>query len=410
MRKISILLLLAFTFVFLYTPPLTIFPLQADILIYGVMALAICIVGNVWGFIRVPGLNRTYFCILLLLLYATLMMIASPDKNVGMMDLNIVRIIRFLIEVIIFPYVLVKVFVAKRVFREEIVQYLIYLAIFQAYISVLMIFVPPFKDFVTTFIIVFSESNKLSAESLLNERVFGIGSEYLFGLPIFQAMMACVYITVTKKKSFFFFFNLICLICSAIFCARTSLFVFACYYLYYFLLNFRKHLGISIISMGIIGGVVYMAYNFLMSIDDIVAIEHFNRAFNGQYEGGYDALLDTMLYFPDDFITWVFGDGTYPFFAKRNSDIGYVNDLFFGGLLYLSLEFFSLYFLFNNARKADYLQNILPLLFMALIVLHYKGCVYGGNNFMKGIMILYYTVFIAKSEVMPAGVIDKSNI
>ena len=410
MRKISILLLLAFTFVFLYTPQLTIFPLNVDILIYGVMALAICLVGNVWEFIRVPGLNKTYFCILLLLFYATLKAIAFPDNNVGMMDLNIVHVIRFLIEVIIFPYVLVKVFVAKGVFREEIVKYLIYLAIFQAYISVLMIFVPPFKDFVTSFIITFNEDNKLLSVTLLNERVFGIGSEYLFALPIFQAMMACVYISVTTKKSVFFFFNLICLICSAIFCARTSLFVFACYFLYYYSLNFRKHPRISIITMGIIGGCVYMAYDFLMSIDDIVAIEHFNKAFNGQYEGGYDMLLDTMLFFPEDFITWVFGDGTYPFFAKRGSDIGYVNDLFFGGLLYLSLEFLSLYFLFNNARRADYLQNILPLLFMTLIVLHYKGSIYGCNNFMKGIMIMYYAVFIAKNEVMPAGEIDKNNI
>lgn len=410
MRKISILLLLAFTFVFLYTPQLTIFPLNVDILIYGVMALAIRLVGNVWEFIRVPGLNKAYFCILLLLFYATLKAIAFPDNNVGMMDLNIVHVIRFLIEVIIFPYVLVKLFVAKEVFREEIVKYLTYLAIFQAYISVLMIFEPPFKDFVTSYIITFNEGNRLLSETLLNERVFGIGSEYLFALPIFQAMMACVYISVTTKKSVFFFFNLICLICSAIFCARTSLLVFVCYFFYYYSLNFSKHPRISIITMGIIGGCVYMAYDFLMSIDDIVAIEHFNKAFNGQYEGGYDNLLDRMLFFPEDLITWVFGDGTYPFFAKRNSDIGYVNDLFFGGLLYLSLEFLSLYFLFDKARKADYLQRILPLLFMALIVLHYKGSIYGGNNFMKGIMIMYYAVFIAKSEVMPAGVIDKSNI
>lgn len=410
MRKSSILLLLTFTFVFLYTPPLTIFPLQIDILIYGVMALmAIGLKGNVLGFVRVPGLKQSYSCIMLLLLYSVLLTLVVPDNNVEIMDLNIVHVIRFLIEVIIFPYILVKIFIEKGVYREQIVKYLLYLAIFQAYTSVLMIFVPPFKDFVTTFIISFSESNKLSAETLLTERVFGIGSEYLFGLPIFQAMMACVYISVTKKKKVFFFFNLICLICSAIFCARTSLFVFACYFLYYYAKNFRRHLIISVITMGIIGAGVYMAYNYLMSIEGIVAIEHFNRAFNGEYQG-YDSLLDSMLFFPEDFMTWVFGNGTYAFFAKRASDLGYVNDLFFGGLLYLSLEFFSLYFLYKKARKADYLQNILPLLFMVLIVLHYKGSVYREHDFMKGIMIMYYAVFLAKSKVMSAGLINKKSI
>lgn len=398
MKKSSVLLLLAFTFVYLYTPPLTIFPLQIDILIYGVMALLVIgLKDEVLGFVRVPGLKRSYSCIILLLLYSVLLMIAAHDNNVEIMDLNVVHIIRILIEVIIFPYILVKVFIEKGVYREQIVKYLLCLAIFQAYTSVLMIFVPPFKDFVTTFIITFSESNKLSAETLLTERVFGIGSEYLFGLPIFQAMMACVYISVTKKN-LFFFFNLICLICSAIFCARTSLFVFACYFLYYYSKNFKKNLIISVITMGIIGVGVYMAYNYLMSIEGIVAIEHFNRAFNGEYQG-YDSLLDSMLFFPEDFITWVFGNGTYAFFAKKASDLGYVNDLFYGGLLYLSLEFFSLYFLYKKAKKADYLQNILPLLFISLIILHYKGSVYREHDFMKGIMIMYYAVFLAKSKV-----------
>ena len=398
MKKSSVLLLLAFTFVYLYTPPLTIFPLQIDILIYGVMALLVIgLKDEVLGFVRVPGLKRSYSCIILLLLYSVLLMISAHDNNVEIMDLNVVHIIRILIEVIIFPYILVKVFIEKGVYREQIVKYLLCLAIFQAYTSVLMIFVPPFKDFVTTFIITFSESNKLSAETLLTERVFGIGSEYLFGLPIFQAMMACVYISVTKKN-LFFFFNLICLICSAIFCARTSLFVFACYFLYYYSKNFKKNLIISVITMGIIGVGVYMAYNYLMSIEGIVAIEHFNRAFNGEYQG-YDSLLDSMLFFPEDFITWVFGNGTYAFFAKKASDLGYVNDLFYGGLLYLSLEFFSLYFLYKKAKKADYLQNILPLLFISLIILHYKGSVYREHDFMKGIMIMYYAVFLAKSKV-----------
>lgn len=68
--------------------------------------------------------------------------------------------------------------------------------------------------------------------------------------------------------------------------------------------------------MGLISGFVYSVYIYLINIEGVIAIEHFNRAFNGRYQG-YDSLFDTMLFFPTDLLTWLFGNGSYVFFDKK---------------------------------------------------------------------------------------------
>lgn len=394
MRNIYILFLCLFTFVFIYTPPLHFIPVQIDLFIYAItFYLVLSQRINILGFLGTPGLNKSFHCNLVLLSYSILLTLLVPP-SIGLMDLNPVKIVRLLIEVFGIPYVIISVYFKKGLSRKKIVDVLLWIAIIQSYIAILMIFVPSVKSFVTTSILRFDTANKLSFQSLLDERVFGIGSEYLFGLPIFQAMMACVYINVTKEKRFFFLFNLLCLIGSAIFCARSSLFVFLCYFLYYFVNRFKTHVVSSILMMGLISGIVYSIYIYLINIEGIIAIEHFNRAFNGQYQG-YDSLFDTMLFFPTDLLTWLFGNGSYVFFdKKRASDLGYVNDIFYGGVFYLSLEILAMYYLYKEAQKANYLYSVLPLLFLSLLVLNYKGSVYSAKDYMKGIMLLYYTVVL----------------
>ena len=392
MKHISKFLILVFTFIYIYTPPLCIWPTQIDVLIYIVFAfLIVAYKCNPWSALKVGGIKTSFNIMLVLLLFSICWTLANPP-SIGITDLNPVRILRLIIEVLFFPFILVSVCQNEGITQRRMIYGLIYLAIFQAYISVLMIFIPPIKDFVTTYIIQFGENNKLTAETLFTSRVWGIGSEYLFALPIFQAMMTCVYISFHEKKNILFYFNLFCLIASAIFCARTSIFVLLGYFIYYSAKNIKKHFITTLLLIIFIPVVIWYAFKNLLSIDDIVAINQFNRAFNGEYQG-YDSLFDSMLFFPNDISTWIIGNGTYAFFAQRNSDLGYVNDIFFGGLVYLLLEILSLYPLYKRTGRANVLSNVMPFLFLILLVLHYKGSIYLANDFMKGLFLLYYIAF-----------------
>lgn len=401
MKHISTILLLIFTFIYLYTPPLTILPVQIDVLIYlifGFMALKKSC--NPIYALRVVGIRPAFNVMIVLFIISVFWTIFAPPRNIGFMDLKPISIIRLMVEVLFFPFVLVYFCKKKGFCQKQMIYALIYLAILQAYISVLMIFSPTVKDFITTYIISFTGNSKLAADSLLNTRVFGIASEYLFAMPIFQSMMACVYVSVHKKKSFFFYINMFCLICSAIFCARTSIFVFVGYLIYYNAKNIKTHFFSTFFYVTVIAIASWYAFHYLLSVDNILAIKHFNKAFTGEYD--LSTFVDHHLFFPDDIVTWIMGDGTYKLFARRNSDLGYVNDIFYGGLVFLLLEMSSLYILYKRSLKANVLTNVLPFMFLILLVLHYKGNTYSANNFMKGIFLLYYITFFVKDNYIIA--------
>ena len=399
MKYFSKILLLVFAFIYIYTPSLIIWPTQIDVLIYIVFALMVVVSKcNPFNALRIEGIKTSVMFMILLVFYSSIWTIVEPPMNIGLTDLSPIRIVRLIIEGVIFSYILV--FVAKKngVTQKQMIYGLIYLAIFQSYISVLMIFIPSVKDFVTTYIIHFGTGNKLLAETLFANRVFGIGSEYLFALPIFQAMMACVYVSVQEKKNIFFYFNLLCLISSAIFCARTSLFVLLGYFIYRCVKNLRKHFFFIIIMAVAVACVLWYALQKLLLVEDIAAVANFVRIFKGEYQG-YDMLFDSMLFFPEDIVTWIMGDGTYVFYASRNSDLGYVNDIFYGGLVFLLLEILSLYALYKRVRRTRFLADVFPFLFLILFVIHYKGSIFSANDFMKGIFLLYYIAFSVKDDL-----------
>ena len=63
----------------------------------------------------------------------------------------------------------------------------------------------------------------------------------------------------------------------------------------------------------------------------------------GEFSTGSTDVLETMWVWPSDLHTWIFGRGTYGVF-ENDSDIGYVNFVFYCGLIGMVL--FSIYFLY----------------------------------------------------------------
>src|SRR5690606_29985192 len=80
------------------------------------------------------------------------------------------------------------------------------------------------------------------------------------------------------------------------------------------------------------------------------------------FSGHIALLFGDMLYFPSTVLGLIFGEGRYVFGNPNDvqSDVGYVNDILFGGLIYFGFYFRSLYKLFYfRIKEADFTYRLL---------------------------------------------------
>lgn len=78
----------------------------------------------------------------------------------------------------------------------------------------------------------------------------------------------------------------------------------------------------------------------------------------------YDALTGRMFFFPDSLFGILFGDGKTVMGRDLGSDIGYVNQIFTGGLVYLFLLIFTLWVFYINFERVAKNKFITFFLFL----------------------------------------------
>ena len=123
----------------------------------------------------------------------------------------------------------------------------------------------------------------------------------------------------------------------------------------------------------------------------------FNLIFGLDSSGvsNYSILSDTMVFLPEKEINILFGEGRSVFDALgKDSDIGYINQIFIGGIFYLGLLFFYLGFMVK--RFISYSENyFFALLFMlTIIICNIKGSAFFISTGFFRIFTLYYVYSI----------------
>ena len=95
--------------------------------------------------------------------------------------------------------------------------------------------------------------------------------------------------------------------------------------------------------------------------------------FSGEEAENVDGLTGTMVFFPEDLITWLIGTGHNVFSHKYNgqtSDIGYIIRLLYGGIFYMILTVGYLFFTCKRVYQIDKAVGLLLLL--SVLVFNYK--------------------------------------
>lgn len=302
-----------------------------------------------------------------------------------------------IIELFLVPFALITVFENNGFKTEDYEKLFVNTACLATIITCLCFFIPSIGDFVKYKLLILNEDKNIwdyrgygIAEGLTSTYGYILGIAFPYTLR--QAM---------KNRIYFLFLPFILL--SVLINARTGFIVAVVCSV--FIIK-KKNIPRLILLVPILLGIFYYLGNYFivnystdrMSYFITDFFDEIDAMFKGD-EATYDdttlsALTGRMWILPDTFDEWIFGKG-YSLFGK-GSDVGYIIQLGYGGLVYI----FLLSLLLIRVIKQSWM-NLDPFYvnsFIAMfLILNLKSNYIPGSHTFQLMMLLYY-VYIHKQK------------
>lgn len=287
--------------------------------------------------------------------------------------------------------------------RDKMI-FLLNVTMIQAFIVILMLIMPSLRTQLLQHFYQYGNGNEFT----LAKRVYGIMSNYTFSGAIFHGFLASIALTfgiIYDKKIYIYIPFLILMV---VLNGRTGLIIFIMGLIinigYLIIKNkyFIKAIGALIIlsiivpiSLNIIKSIKPDTYRFLMmGMEDVL-----NYLINDEKDGNVDVLLGN---FEDNINvkTFLLGNGhkiqnsgDIPEkirFEGVYSDMGYLNDMYLGGIIYMILLYIPMiYLILSRVKSVSFSENekIINNVFNIISILTIFICNIKGEVFRAGIII-----------------------
>jgi len=398
----------ALLFLCIYTPPIKVFPFSPLYIIIFISILYSLFRFN--AFVSFfAGRNYTLIALQFLVLFVYALIMDVFTNYVNDIPLSRKYVVNILLLAINFFFTsfffldLIKRTITTNPFK--IIRIFLILSILQSFIVVIMIFFPEFREHVFHNLLSFKDE-KIFRPDLWIKRSYGISSQYLFAMPIYQGIGIILAYIFSLKYSFKYLFYIPFLIISILFNARIGIVAmpliiiihssFAFFYLRTKdILKVFKVISIIILVIlllvFIIGkffDITYFQYTLIWLLETV------NEGGNIQNIN----VLRNHVFLPQKTSEILFGQGRYLTMNSAeiyNSDIGYINYIFFGGLifsilLYLVIAEISL-IAFVKCKSIYEKSIILGLLFLVFIA-NFKGIAFTSNSFIVTFFLINLTI------------------
>jgi hypothetical protein len=271
-------------------------------------------------------------------------------------------------------------------------NYIITPVILAGLISIFLILFPSANFFLKTSVMRFSEI--FSSLNAFKLRGFGFSDSLLFGYPIALALMIG-FVSENIKTLLMKNTYIIVLVIPMIFNARIGLMVAIFFWLHSLLISrqYKKIMGIipvllSIAFMPTLFGLIEK-YNFRAQWLFDGAMEVYNFVRYGYIGDGNIYTLSNMITLPKNLL---FGMGENIFYTHyRRSDIGFIQQLYYGGYVFISIIALFIITMAKRGFKTMGLYNWFPNLALFTIVLaNTKGNFISANPGFHGLILIYF--------------------
>lgn len=293
-------------------------------------------------------------------------------------------------------------------------KFIINVVLLQNIVAIAMIFSESLKSIALNIFY----SNHEHNEYITRSRLYGIcDGDYTYGFQILQAILALfvlMYAYFYNEKRYILY-SLLTLMVTFL-NGRFGLVIFVlgiAFFVMYLLLKKMavvKVIGIIVLST-IIGTIILLLiYTYLPNT--FILVEHaFNDVLSFVNEDSDDtetSMLVSMMFLPTG-LSIIFGCGFRVFGGKgreygfeRSSDVGFVNDAFMGGIIYMTLIYSSYCYLASYIKRFfksfSFERTMSNLLVLSMILANIKGEVFRSQLLIANIILLLIFMLLIGAE------------
>lgn len=393
MKNFFIIILM---FIFIYDPPIQGIQLTNIILPF----IYLYLIFNFKTTLRIIKNKQVFFVLtnlIFVLVYLLLVILVNkePLNNLGTIILIIFKSFPFVIFFI--SYFFKK---GKNIF-QGVFSLSSIIVIFQGILAVIAFLFPAVqKVFVNQLLI---NSNSSIYQSLSGHRMYGLGLNLNYALPSYQSIMAILmlYFRKAQKKIYIWFIPIV--IFSAIVNARTSIVIISIGLILLLIEKAENRIRYSSLFLIFLTLLVPLFINPISISTNNLTFRWIINGLNeiilfisGKGSEGYFGYFTSQnKYVVPNGWNLIFGSGTRIMSRSSlnglQSDIGYVNDIWLGGLVYLFHVIYISILLLKNIYLYETKNNkssfISCFLFIALAILNIKGVVFSYHPLMNVLLL-----------------------
>lgn len=244
-----------------------------------------------------------------------------------------------------------------------------------------------------------NELDVMESLGQLSIRGFGLGgnltSAYGYMMGILASICTLKMIDSEQRRWYYIVYIILFLI-AILFNARTGLFALLITLGFIFLKSLKNFStrGLIILASIVVGAALLIVLVKKFSPDMYEFIEVFFDFLSSleNYEG---SAYDQMLHFPETTHGLIFGEGFNIFLADyMYSDLGYVRNIYLGGIIFMVLLLLEQFVQYKKMYRRSGGDILVVILFLSVLVFHYKGSLFYTPNAVSRFIMLYYFVLV----------------
>ena len=312
----------------------------------------------------------------------------------------------FIIDIIPFGFAMKEYMERNSLDFSWAISIIINTALLQAITAVISFFIPNVQSFFVERMVAYGYNEVYT--SLSSYRMYGFSSALTNATPIVQSIIAVVSVWLAPRYSKKYYLYALLLMFSAVINARISIVVFAIGIVILMInrtTNIKRKFEIVIMAfiafyvvtafvLPLVQSVSPLTYEWVT--DGFSELSSFKLGVTSYEKNSYFGYLINRERFvlPEDIFSFLFGEG-YSIMDSKNpsgfqSDIGYICDLWTGGLMYIIVLYSFFFCLLNRLRKNQdgLISFVANYYIVALLFINLKGVVLSMNAFINLLVIV----------------------
>lgn len=283
------------------------------------------------------------------------------------------------------------------VFEDNVERVFFWCSVIASFISVYLIINPGLNEYVRNSLLI---QGRELGENILSLRSFGISESLLFTYPVSLGIASCICLEYAKKRSLYYLFLPFFLI-AIMFNARLGFVPLFVYFAYRIAIAHDFSFIFRIVALLLIGISILSVTGFLEEneatitwvMDGFTEIMNMLSGKEGDKVGNID-ILKTMIIIPETISGIIFGMGRDVYVSSGNvgnSDIGYILQMNYGGIIYTLLLLILVFSVHRKLSRYNIRYKWFNYVFLGTILLcNVKGYFITTNSGMRTLMLLSF--------------------